>query len=127
MTNEGPIDANQSPSAQDLKIARRNGKLTPIQEDIFRSPRPEEEFFDVRTDFIQANNLIGTPANAAEVEKLRKVLKQWQEETGDTVPKNLTSDWYHRETGKPLPANGKRGEMPGTAKQADHIDAKGPF
>ena len=129
LTNEGPIDANQSPSAQDLKAARKKGKLTPIQEDIFRSPRPEEEFFDVRKDFIQEKNLINDPAYAAEVEKLRKVLKQWQAETGDTVPETLTPDWYHRETGKPLDAQKQslRGEMPGAAKDAARIEAKGPF
>ncbi len=128
LTNEGPIDANQSPSAQDLKAADQS-KLTPIQRDIFRSPRPEEEFFDLRKDLVQENNLINDPAYAQEVEKLRKVLNQWQEETGDTVPETLTPDWYHRETGKPLAAQKQslRGEMPGASRKADRIEAKGPF
>lgn len=129
LTNEGPIDANQSPSALDLKASREKGKLTLIQEDIFRSPRPEEEFFEVRKDLIQEKNLITYPSYAAKVEKLRTVLKQWQDETGDTVPETLTPDWYHRETGKPLAAQKQslRGEMPGAAKDAARNGAKGPF
>ncbi len=129
LTNEGPIDANQSPSALDLKAGHKRGKLTAIQEDVFRSPRPEEEFFDVNKDSIQEENRITNPAYAVEVEKLRKVLKQWQDETGDTVPKTMTPDWYHRETGKPLSAQKQslRGEMPGEAKNATRIGAKGPF
>jgi N-sulfoglucosamine sulfohydrolase len=127
LTNEGPIDANQSPSAVDLKAARQEGALTPIQEDIFRAPRPPAEFFDVRTDSIQAKNLIDDPAYAQKVDTLKKVLKQWQDETGDTFPENGTPDWYHRDTGKPLPAKDQRGEMPGAAKNADQINKKGPF
>ncbi|WP_373512120.1 sulfatase [Persicitalea sp.] len=129
LPNQGPLDAINSSSARDLVVARKNGDLTPIQEDIFRSPRPEEEFFDVRRDFIQAKNLIDAPAYATEVEKLRKVLSQWQTETGDTVPDKLTPDWYHRETGKPLVTQEQklRGEMPGAAKEAARIEAKGPF
>lgn len=64
-----------------------------------------------------------------EVEKLRKVLRQWQDETGDTAPEVLTPDWYLRETGKPLPAQKQslRGEMPGAAKGADRVMTRGPF
>ncbi len=127
LANGGPIDANQSPSAKDLNAARQDGALTPIQKDIFLSPRPPEEFFDVRSDLIQEKNRINDPAFARKVEKLRKTLTQWQEETGDTVPENITPDWYHRETGKPLPAKDQRGEMPGAAKNADRINKKGPF
>ncbi len=129
LANQGPLDAIKSPSAHDLILARKKGNLTPIQEDIFRAPRPSEEFFDVRKDFIQEKNLTDDPAYATEVEKLRKVLKQWQAETGDTVPDRLTPDWYHRETGKPLAAQKQslRGEMPGAAEDATRIEAKGPF
>jgi N-sulfoglucosamine sulfohydrolase len=126
-TNEGPIDANQSPSAKALKAARIEGTLSPIQEDIFQTPRATEEFFDVRRDPIQAKNLMADPAYGAEIAKLRRILGQWQQETGDTVPADITPDWYHRETGKPLPAKGQRGEMPGAARQADRINHKGPF
>lgn len=126
-TNEGPIDANQSPSALALRSARQSGTLSTIQNDVFMTPRPEEEFFDCRTDPIQETNLISDPAYKGQVARLRNILEKWQEKTGDTVPETLTPDWYDRTTGKPLPAKGTRGEMPGQARQADKINHKGPF
>ncbi|WP_149241753.1 sulfatase [Dyadobacter sp. 32] len=125
--NGGPIDANQSPSAKALKIARKNGRLTPLQKDVFVTPRPAEEFFDNFKNPSQSQNEILNKAYAAQIAELRSVLKQWQHETGDTEPNNLTPDWYDRETGKSLPAKDKRGEMPGSANKADHINQKGPF
>jgi len=129
LPNQGPLDAISSPSTNDLVIARAKGKLTDIQEDIFRAPRPGEGFFDVQKDFIQEKNQIDNPAYAAEVEKLRQVLTQWQDETGDTVSESLTPDWYQRETGEPLgdQKQNLRGEMPGAAKKATRIEAKRPF
>ncbi len=129
LTNDGPIDANQSPSAEALKAARRANKLTPFQNDVFLTPRPVEEFFDCRKDPIQARNEVTNPVYAKSVARLRTVLTQWQNETGDSAPAILTPDWYHRETGTPLPqqAGNVRGEMPGQINHADRINAKGPF
>jgi hypothetical protein len=94
---------------------------------VFLSPRPTEEFFDCRTDIIQEKNLSGNASYRKIVEKLRIILKKWQDQTGDTVPDTLTPDWYDRDTGKPLPAKGTRGEMPGQRMNADKINHKGPF
>ena len=127
LTNEGPIDANQSPSAKALKKAKADGTITPYQNEIFLFPRPTEEFFDNRKDPLQQHNLIGDARYKTQIAALKKVLLQWQSETGDTAPKNLTPDWYHRENGTELSAKGKRGEMPGTGKKADRINKKGPF
>ncbi|MCF2505594.1 sulfatase [Dyadobacter sp. CY107] len=127
LDNGGPIDANQSPSATALKLAKAKGKLTLLQRDAFIAPRPAEEFFDNFKDPLQSRNEIANKTYAAPIAELQKILKQWQEETGDTEPANLTPDWYDRENGKPTPAKDKRGEMPGSAKKADHINAEGPF
>jgi arylsulfatase A-like enzyme len=127
LDNGGPIDANQSASAKDLKAAKTNGKLTLLQSDALLTPRPAEEFFDNFKDPLQSRNEIANKTYAAPLAELKKVLGQWQTETGDTEPANLTPDWYDRETGEPTPAKDKRGEMPGKAKKADHLNAKGPF
>ena len=127
LDNGGPIDANQSPSARALMAANASGKLTTLQKDIFVKPRPAEEFFDNDKNPLQSQNEIGNIGYAAQIAELRSVLKKWQLETGDTVPKKLTPDWYHRETGEALPEKDKRGEMPGSAQKADHINQKGPF
>lgn len=127
LTNEGPIDANQSPSAKALKKAKADGSITAYQKEIFLSPRPVEEFYDNRKDPLQAHNRIDDPNYKKQVAGLKKVLSQWQTETGDTAPKNLTPDWYDRENGTALSAQGKRQEMPGKANKADRINKKGPF
>jgi N-sulfoglucosamine sulfohydrolase len=127
LTNEGPIDANQSPSANALKKAKADGSITSYQNEIFIAPRPKEEFFDNRKDILQARNLIGNPDYQKEIDALKKVLVQWQTETSDTAPLKLTPDWYHRENGTPLPSKDVRGEMPGAALHADRVNYKGPF
>ena len=98
-----------------------------LQKDALLTPRPTEEFFDNFKDPLQSGNELQNKTYAIPISELRKVLKQWQDETGDTEPANLTPDWYDRETGGPTTANGKRGEMPGKARNADKINAKGPF
>ena len=127
LDNGGSIDVNQSPSAKALKEAHKAGKLSAFQDDVFLVPRPAEEFFDCRQDPIQAHNEVNNPTYASEVARLRRVLNQWQVETGDSFPEKPTPDWYHRETGKPLPEQNHRGELPGQATHADRINAKGPF
>lgn len=127
LTNEGPIDANQSPSAKALKSAMVEGQLTPIQQDVFLAPRPSEEFFDCLTDLIQEKNQIRNSTYTKQIVLLRGVLKEWQVKTGDTTPENLTPDWYDRETGEALPAKGKREQMPGISNNSEKINDKGPF
>lgn len=127
LDNGGPIDANQSPSANALKKARESGKLTKLQNDVFLVPRPVEEFFDNLKDPLQSENEIQNEAYATDIAKLRRVLKQWQDETGDTEPAHLTPDWYDRQTGAPTNQKGKRGEMPGSSGNADRINTGGPF
>nr|WP_295926838.1 sulfatase [uncultured Dyadobacter sp.] len=125
--NGGPIDANQSPAAKSLKAVRQSGKLTPLQNDAFIVPRSAESFFDQSKDPLQSLDLIENQTYNHQIQALKKILARWILETGDTVPQALTPDWYDRVTGQPLPAKDQRGEMPGTAKRADHIHAKGPF
>ncbi len=126
-TNEGPIDAVQSPAAQSLKARRAGARLTLLQQEAYIHPRPREELYDNRKDPAQVYNLIGDKAYRDAAEQLSRVLRQWQEETGDTLPDSLTRDWYHRETGKALKQKGIRGQMPGAAVRADTIASPGPF
>ncbi|HZY77898.1 MAG TPA: sulfatase [Cyclobacteriaceae bacterium] len=125
--NQGPLDAVNSPSFKALMKSKANGTLTPIQQDLFVSPRAAEEFFDVIQDPQQVKNLILDPGYARDITLLRNILKQWQKETGDTQPANLTKDWYGREDGETLPEKDKRGEMPGASTGADKINRKGPL
>ena len=125
--NCGPVDSIKSPSHKALKKWRDKGKLTEVQKDIFLAPRPREELFDCTKDPIQTRNLVNNPEYRDVLEEMRKVMLRWQEETGDSVPKNLTHDWYDRESGDALPEKGIRGEMPGAVRNATKINNPGPF
>ena len=127
LTNAGPIDSNQSPSHLALKAAKEDGSLTALQNDVFLTPRPTEEFYNCQQDSLHEHNLINDPEYTTMVEQSRETLRQWQQQTGDTEPESLTPDWYHRDTGEALDAKGTRGEMPGSARSADKINAEGPF
>ncbi|WP_119079200.1 sulfatase family protein [Chitinophaga alhagiae] len=116
LANQGPLDAVNSPSFAALQAARGEGRLTPLQQDIFTAPRQEEELYVLANDKDQAKNLAGNARYAAVKEKLRQALERWRHETGDTEPAVLTRDWYDRVNGKKTPQHGKRGEMPGSAR-----------
>ncbi|MEJ7664487.1 MAG: hypothetical protein WKG07_35735 [Hymenobacter sp.] len=72
----------------------------------FISPRPKEELYDCRKDPLQLVNVVSSTAHAAQLEKLRQLLQQWQLTTEDSDAGNLTKDWYDRETGSPLKTRG---------------------
>lgn len=116
-------------SYRDLFRLREQGRLTPAQADIFLAPRPAEALFDVRKDPHQLTNLAAEPGAREILEHLRGVLTQWQEETGDTVPRDMTPDFFDRETGErrfAIPQRVPRGAMPGSAREAARIERAGP-
>lgn len=115
-----------NPSVADLRALRDSGRLTAAQANVFMTPRPYEELYDVKNDPMQLVNLASVPKYAAQLQQLRQVMQRWQEETCDTDPGDLTPDWNHRETLQPLETKGRRGNMPGGSK-AVGITAGGPF
>jgi arylsulfatase A-like enzyme len=124
--NPGPADSNSGASYADLKTIRDQGKLNPAQADVFMAPRPFEEFYLVSNDEYQLLNRASPGHEHEGLNHLRSILERWATETDDTVPDNLTGDWYNKETGKPLEVSRERGEMPGGEK-ALITTAKGPF
>lgn len=126
LSNPGPADATSSPSFQDLKDLRDSGKLSAAQADVFMAPRPWEELYNCRQDPMQLVNVASMPSYVSQLNKLREVMRQWQAETGDSDPGQLTKDWYNRGNGEPLKTKGIRGKMPG-GKNAIQIMAGGPF
>jgi arylsulfatase A-like enzyme len=126
LSNPGPADVTSSPSFQDLKDTRDSGKLTAAQADVFIIPRPAEELYDYRNDPMQLTNVASLPRYKSQLKELRKIMKQWQEETDDSCPDGLTRDWYDRENGTRLQPKRGRGEMPGGEKAIRSIGT-GPF
>ncbi|MHC4623609.1 MAG: sulfatase family protein [Planctomycetota bacterium] len=117
------------PSYRDLFALREQGKLTDAQADVFRSPRPAEALFDMSSDYHQLNNLTSDPNHSQALEHLRKRMDEWQKQTGDTVPENLTQDRFDRKTGKRLFKGlvpPERGTIPGSERDAQSINDPGP-
>ncbi len=123
----GPADAVRSPSMRELYQQWQNHRLNEKQRNIFQAPRPSEEFYQVSRDPFQFRNLAGDPRFRGELQRLRAVLRQWEEETGDDCPDRLTPDQFDRITGEQLYPRIRWGQMPGKALGADTITRKGPF
>ncbi len=115
LPNGGPADSKISPTQKSLNRVRDQGMLTAAQADIFMTPRPADEFYDLSKDSLQIINVASHPRYQKQLTELRRLFQNWQQETADTMPENLTKDWFDRETGEPL-KNGNsniRGTMPG--------------
>lgn len=66
-----------------LRELHTTGKLGDVPERVFFGKRPAEELYDLSKDPHEVNNLAGDPAYAGELERHRKLLKDWIAETGD--------------------------------------------
>jgi arylsulfatase A-like enzyme len=66
-----------------LKELHAQGKLDPTQAALCAPTMPEEELFDLEADPHQIRNLAGSPEHRSVRDRLRKVLEDWIEETGD--------------------------------------------
>ncbi len=97
-------DGVRSPSFQSMIKRHAAGELTPAQSVYFVQPRPAEELYDCVADPHETTNVIGDPAHAAVLAKLRGALDRWERETGDHVPEKRTADEFDRTTGLPTEA-----------------------
>ena len=130
----GPLDAINSDSYASLLNLMESGEISEIQKEIFLSPRPKREFYEVEKDIFQRENLIGEKSHQEEIKHLESILEKWKTETGDSQPDEITKDWYEKRPGPDdapnslkTPAHGIRGEFPGASKNATQINNKGPF
>ncbi len=127
LMNQGPADSVRSPSHVALQLGRDTGNLTRAQGDVFLAPRPDEELFDCQNDPEQLVNLAADPAMAAILNRLRHTLDQWQKETCDTIPLQITPDQFDRETGKNNGKEWQRETTPGSERQAAECNQSGPI
>lgn len=124
---QGPADSVRSPSHVSLQSHRDKNKLKPAQKDVFLTPRPEIELYDLKSDPHQLTNLAGDSQFAKQQSKLKETLSIWMKETHDSVPDEISHDSFDRETGKPLrKGTGFRKTTPGEDKDASFINAPGP-
>ena len=130
------VESYYDPAARDLWLAHAAGKTSPAQQQLFAQPQPSEELFRTDQDPYQLINLATNPAHSAALENARRLLADWTEQTGDTIPANLTPDRHtppRIEDGKVIPQGKKTGpqnphaELPGAARMATTIDHPGPL
>ena len=111
------------PAAKELWEMAQADKLTPAQALLTKVPQPAEMLFNVKEDPYQLSNLAGTPQSQRTLQRMRGLLDQWEEETGDSVPANPTPSRQplHEHVSKGPP----RGEFPGASRGATRINHAG--
>jgi N-sulfoglucosamine sulfohydrolase len=83
-----------------------------------------ELLFDVQEDPHQMNNLARSGQHQAELERLRKRLADWTEQTGDTLPEQLTGDLRQWDSMSEEERAALTGEQPGWEYWKDKSDAE---
>ncbi|MCP5112779.1 MAG: sulfatase, partial [bacterium] len=66
-----------------MRDLKEQGKLTGAPALFLADTRPPEEFFDTQADPDEVNNLIDAPEHAETIEKMRGILDNWINQTGD--------------------------------------------
>lgn len=97
-------DVVRSATFQTMRRLRDEGKLTPVQKEMFQKPRPREELYDLQADPYATKNLAWHPKYAETLVEMRTTLDAWRKSTGDTMPTTLPPDRFDRETGLGLGA-----------------------
>jgi len=122
---------NRECPQKELRALADQGKLTSAQMDPLLEPRPAEELFNVSDDPHQIRNIAEDPEHHKVLEDLRKLMDEWQDRTGDTIPSldKATPDRYDRRTGRPIHGESGRprgGIVPGQTSGASRINDPGP-
>lgn len=121
------VEAYMGGAGEELWQAEKAGTLTAAQQNVFWNPCPTEELYLVTKDPMQLKNLAAQPQYQPTLERMRRLLDTWTEQTGDTVPHDPTP---HRDAPPGQPAKSKAGfrhrEMPGDARDAQSINRPGP-
>lgn len=99
-----PSDVVRSVSYRSMQALRAQQALAPEFAQCFTAPRAPVEFYDLRSDPNQFNNLVNVPAYAPVIKQLQDKLSHWRSATADVAPAWRTPDEFDRETGAPLPA-----------------------
>jgi arylsulfatase A-like enzyme len=104
-----PADAVSSTTFQQMRTLRDQGKLNDAQRSCFIAPRAAEELYDVQHDPHSLHNLASDPKLRPVLERMRKALAAWEQETGDHFERDkLTPDRFDRELGVGLMKPGSK-------------------
>jgi arylsulfatase A-like enzyme len=80
-------DIARSPSWRSIENLEHQGKLSRNLVDLyFKTPRPQEEFYDLQNDPGEMKNLAKDPKHRAELLHLQELLSRWMIKTHDFLP-----------------------------------------
>ncbi|NKB69662.1 MAG: sulfatase-like hydrolase/transferase [Candidatus Latescibacteria bacterium] len=82
---------NKHPIMQEMWRLHAAGELTGPQQQMLQGKRPAEELFDTQADPHEVHNLAEDPAYAADLDRLRQAMDDWQRDVGDLglVPEDI--------------------------------------
>ena len=103
LPNTPPADVVRSVSYREMIRLRDEGKLNKAQKSTFIQPRAKEEFYDIRNDPFELQNLALSSNHVKQLKKFRQALAKWQKDTQDKTPPFRTLDEFGREDGQALP------------------------
>ena len=89
-----PADVTASSSWLALYDGKKHNRLTETQRLLFKSPRPEIEFYDVREDEWQVDNLAARPEYQEEITAHYSMLREWMTATNDFPPERRRRAGY---------------------------------
>lgn len=124
----GANDSFLGGAGESLLKGFQNGTLTPAQNDMYLTPRPAEELYLLSTDTHQLNNLVADSDHTKALNQLRQIMDRWQDQTGDSRPKDATPEWveFTGHSLRGLKTYGRYGTPPGGDRNAERINLPGP-
>jgi hypothetical protein len=86
------------------------------------------ELYRTDADALQLNNLVDNPNYASVKERLAKLMTEWTDATGDSVPAEISKDFFDRESGERLKIKEQdyRRTPAGWDRDASRVNAPGP-
>ncbi len=75
----------------------KEGGLDSVQSLVTTDTRPKEELYDLSKDPWEIKNLAEDPQNQNTLEKMRRILEKWIQETGDKGQSPEPGEWYDSE------------------------------
>ncbi|MEW6238660.1 MAG: sulfatase-like hydrolase/transferase [Candidatus Omnitrophota bacterium] len=97
---ETSADSLATPMFEKIRRMRDAGTLTKEQMLLFRSRRAPEELYDLEIDPHEFRNIVNEDAYSTVLERMRRALDRWIEETHDIPPSRALPDEFDPETGK---------------------------
>jgi N-sulfoglucosamine sulfohydrolase len=96
-------DIGASPSFLALRARAKAGRLTPVQQRLFETPRARLELYDLDRDPWELRNVADDPAYARDARELASVLQEWMEQSDDfPAAYRIRDDNTDRLTGVPF-------------------------